>query len=120
MVIISNLHVGHASDLENFIGTDAPIFVYNKKLAHICCSVVTRSDWGVYLPHYLKLSGELNWKTLSFQGAIDFLLGIVLHLAVSHTPGMLMMELNLEESGPWLFTSDLYHVKDNYERTPQG
>lgn len=32
-----------------------------------------------------------------------------------------MMQVNLRNSGPWLFTTDQYHIKDNYEAdVPQG
>ena len=32
-----------------------------------------------------------------------------------------MMQVNLRDSGPWLFTTDQYHIKANYENdAPQG
>jgi metal-dependent hydrolase (beta-lactamase superfamily II) len=104
-MIISHLHVDHAGGLENFIGTDSPIFVHDKELAPACCSVATKGDWAIYIAHYLKLSIELNCKRFLFR-AKRLPTSVVLHLAVSHTPGTLMKEPNLEESRLWLFTSD--------------
>ena len=73
---------------------------------------------GAYLPQ--NLHTDLNWKP--FHGEfIEFAPGINLRHAPGHTPGLTMMQLNLKNSGPWLFTTDQYHVKANYEQdVPQG
>lgn len=39
----------------------------------------------------------------------------------SHTPGLCCMQVDLPHDGPFLFTSDQFHVKENYTRQiPQG
>ena len=36
-------------------------------------------------------------------------------------PGLTVMQLNLRNSGHWLFTTDQYHIKENFDLdTPQG
>ncbi|SMQ54035.1 unnamed protein product [Zymoseptoria tritici ST99CH_1A5] len=117
-VIMGHLHLDHAGGLEHFKGTDVPIYVHEKELKHAFHSVATKSDIGVYLPK--DLGFDLNWK--SFYG--DFLElapGINLRHSPGHTPGLCIMQVNLKESGTWIFTTDQYHVAENYESgVPQG
>jgi glyoxylase-like metal-dependent hydrolase (beta-lactamase superfamily II) len=37
-----------------------------------------------------------------------------------HTPGLTAMFVHLEKDGTMLFTTDMYHVKANWEGIPQG
>lgn len=40
---------------------------------------------------------------------------------LGHTPGLVIMQVNLKESGTWIFTTDQYHVHENWESgIPQG
>lgn len=40
---------------------------------------------------------------------------------LGHTPGLVIMQVNLKESGTWIFTTDQYHVYENWESgIPQG
>ena len=41
--------------------------------------------------------------------------------APSHTAGLCCMQVDLEKDGTFVFTSDQFHVKENYtKRQPQG
>lgn len=40
--------------------------------------------------------------------------GITLFHTPGHTPGLCMMQVNLKNSGMWLWTTDQYHVRENY------
>lgn len=117
-VVMGHLHLDHAGGLEHFVGTKVPIYVHEKELKHAFYSVATKSDLGVYLPQYLSF--DLNWQ--SFTG--DFLElapGINLRHSPGHTPGLVIMQVNLPDSGTWIFTTDQYHVFENYEDgIPQG
>lgn len=47
--------------------------------------------------------------------------GLNIRHAPGHTPGLCILQVNLRDSGTWIFTSDMYHVKENYESSiPQG
>lgn len=47
--------------------------------------------------------------------------GLNIRHAPGHTPGLCILQVNLRDSGAWIFTSDMYHVKENYESSiPQG
>jgi glyoxylase-like metal-dependent hydrolase (beta-lactamase superfamily II) len=111
-VIMGHLHLDHAGGLEHFVGTSVPIYVHEAELKHAFYSVATKTDFGVYLPHYLSF--DLNWQ--AFTG--DFLelaQGINLRHAPGHTPGLVIMQVNLANSGTWICTTDMYHVHENYE-----
>ncbi|KAH4110217.1 hypothetical protein HBH46_019430 [Parastagonospora nodorum] len=118
MVIIGHLHLDHAGGLEYFKGKDVPVYVHELELKHAFYSVATKTDYGVYLPHYLTF--DINW--VPFHGAyFEVAQGLNLHHAPGHTPGLSILQLNLKNSGTWIFTSDQYHVKENFENdVPQG
>lgn len=117
-VIMGHLHLDHAGGLENFKGTDVPIYVHEAELKHAFYSIASKSDIGVYLPK--DITFDLNWKP--FHG--DFLEiapGINMRHAPGHTPGLCIMQVNLNDSGTFIFTTDQYHVKENFEADmPQG
>lgn len=102
-VIMGHLHLDHAGGLEHFKGTDVPIYVHEKELKHAYYSVATKSDIGVYLPK--DLGFDLNWQ--AFYGPyLELAPGINLRHAPGHTPGLCIMQVNLKESGTWIFTTD--------------
>lgn len=79
-VIMGHMHLDHAGGLENFKGTEVPIYIHEKELKHAWYAVATKSDLGVYLPKDLSL--DLNWK--AFHGPfLEFAPGINLR----HAPG---------------------------------
>ncbi|KAG9499511.1 hypothetical protein J7337_007967 [Fusarium musae] len=111
-VIIGHLHLDHAGGLEYFRGTDVPIYVHEIELKNAFYSVAIKVDIGVYLPTYLHF--DLNWKPL-YGDSVLIARGITLHLCPGHTPGLCIMQVNLKESGTWIFTSDQYIVQENYD-----
>jgi len=104
-VIMGHLHLDHAGGLEHFRNTGVPIYVHELELKHAFYSVATKYDLGVYLPHYLTF--DLNWKTFSGD-FLELAPGINLHHAPGHTPGLCIMQLNLNDSGTWILTTDMY------------
>jgi glyoxylase-like metal-dependent hydrolase (beta-lactamase superfamily II) len=108
MIIMGHLHLDHAGGLEYFRGKDVPVYVHEEELKHAFYSVATKFDLGVYLPHYLNF--DINWKT--FSGPfLEIAPGINVHHAPGHTPGLCIMQVNLRDSGTWIFTTDMYHVR---------
>jgi glyoxylase-like metal-dependent hydrolase (beta-lactamase superfamily II) len=118
MVIIGHLHLDHAGGLEYFKGTNIPVYVHELELKYAFYSVATKSDIGCYLPHYLTF--DINW--VPFHGSYcEIAPGLNLHHAPGHTPGLSILQVNLRNSGTWIFTSDQYHVRENFEDdVPQG
>jgi len=118
MVVIGHLHLDHAGGLDLFRNTGIPVHVHELEIKHAFYSVATKTDLGVYLPHYLTF--DINW--VPFHGShLELASGLTLHHSPGHTPGLCVLQLNLKETGTWIFTSDQYHVKENYrDDVPQG
>lgn len=110
-IIIGHLHLDHAGGLDMFLDRDdVEIWVHDLELRSAFWSVATKADVGVYLKHYLKLG--LNWKTFD-ERTMDFCQGITLHHLPGHTDGLIGMQVNLPDSGTFLFISDHCHVIEN-------
>ena len=112
-VIMGHLHLDHAGGLEHFLDTDVPIYVHEEEFKHACWAVATGADLGVYLGHYMLLE-RLNWKTFT-ESQLDLFQGITLHHSPGHTPGLVIMQINLEKDGTFIWTTDQFHVAENYE-----
>ncbi|KAH7173206.1 uncharacterized protein B0J16DRAFT_389090 [Fusarium flagelliforme] len=57
---------------------------------------------------------RFNWKT--FSGAIfELFPGFNLHQCPSHTPGGIVVDLDLEETGCAILKGDTFHIAENYE-----
>jgi len=118
-IIIGHLHLDHAGGLDLFLDRpDVEIWVHDLELRSAFWSIATGADVGVYLKHYMKL--DLNWKTFD-ERTFDFCQGITLHHLPGHTEGLIGMQLNLRDSGTFLFISDHCHVIENWrDGIPQG
>jgi len=117
-VILGHLHLDHAGGLGYFKGTQVPIWCQELELKSAFMCVATGMDDAVYLKNYLDL--DLNWKVVD-ERKIDFCQGITLHHLPGHTQGLMGIQINLPKSGCWIWTSDLYHVRENFETgTTQG
>jgi hypothetical protein len=90
-------YLDHAGGREHFIDTNVPIYVHEEEIKHAYWAVATGADLGVYLGHYMLLE-RLNWNT--FVGEqIDIFQGSTLHHAPGHSPGLCMLQINLEKMG---------------------
>ncbi|KAI7161117.1 hypothetical protein KC349_g2971 [Hortaea werneckii] len=98
-LVMGHLHLDHFGALEHFIdsavGTEVPIYVHEEEFKYACWAVGTGTDSGVYLGDYVNLT-QLKWKTLTGI-RFDLCQGITLHHAPGHTPGLYIMQVNLEK-----------------------
>lgn len=63
---------------------------------------------------------RLKWVTFP-EARLDLYQGITLHHCPGHTPGLCVMQVNLERDGTFIWTTDQFHVRENYELGhPQG
>lgn len=63
---------------------------------------------------YLDLSGDLNWKTFN-DSQLDLATGLTIYHCPGHTPGLCILQINLAKSGAFIWTTDQYHIKENFE-----
>ena len=62
----------------------------------------------------MKLDGKLNWQTFN-DSQFDLVTGITLYHCPGHTPGLCIMQVNLLRDGCFIWTTDQYHVRENFE-----
>jgi glyoxylase-like metal-dependent hydrolase (beta-lactamase superfamily II) len=117
-VVMSHLHLDHAGGLAHFVGRDIPIYVHEQELREQYYAIATKEDIGAYVPN--DLHWQLNWQAIS-RDEIELFDGLTLRHMPGHTPGSLTLQVDLTNSGTFLFTGDLFHVKDLFEEgLPQG
>jgi len=75
--------------------------------------VATKEDIGAYLPS--DLSWQLNWQPIH-RDETELFEGITLRHMPGHTPGLLTMQVETQNSGHFMLTSDMYHVADVFEQ----
>lgn len=118
-VIMGHLHLDHAGGLEHFMGSDVPIYVHEEEFKHACWAIATEADLGVYLRDYMSLD-KLKWNTFN-EDHLELFQGITLHHSPGHTPGLTIMQINLPKDGTFIWTTDQFHIAENYEQAhPQG
>ncbi|KAL6249423.1 hypothetical protein RBB50_003276 [Rhinocladiella similis] len=117
-VLMGHLHADHSGGLMHFIGTDVPIYVHDLELQNALWCLYTKADAGPYQPSYLD--HRLNWQTFNDK-VTEIFPGLTMHLCPGHTPGLCCLQVDLQNSGTWVFTGDQFHVKENYtKKIPQG
>ncbi len=117
-VVMGHLHLDHAGGLEHFRGKNIPIYAHEQEIREHYYAVATKEDIGAYVPG--DLDWQLNWQAISRE-EIELFEGITLRHMPGHTPGLMTMQVDLHNSGTFMLTSDLFHVRDLFEQgIPQG
>ena len=112
-VVMGHLHLDHAGGLEKFRGRDIPIWAHELEIKEHYYAVATNEDIGAYLPH--NLFWDLNWQPIHREETALFD-GMTLRHMPGHTPGLLTMQVETQNSGHFVMTSDLYHVREVFEQ----
>jgi glyoxylase-like metal-dependent hydrolase (beta-lactamase superfamily II) len=112
-VVMGHLHLDHAGGLEKFAGKDTPIYAHELEIKQHYYAVATKEDIGAYLPG--DLNWQLNWQPLHREET-ELFDGLIVRHMPGHTPGLLTMQVETQNSGVFMLNSDLYHVRDVFEQ----
>ncbi|MFB6235280.1 MAG: N-acyl homoserine lactonase family protein [Halopenitus sp.] len=111
-VIQSHLHMDHAGGLRHFAGKDVPVFVHEQELKHAYYSA--RTDEGSETYVLDDFDHDLNWQVIHGESATHFGDVEFVHLP-GHTPGLLGLQIDLDDRGTVLLAGDEAYVRKNYE-----
>jgi glyoxylase-like metal-dependent hydrolase (beta-lactamase superfamily II) len=112
-IVMGHLHLDHAGGLEKFAGSGIPIYAHELEIKEHYYAVATKEDIGAYLPG--DLNWQLNWQPLHREET-ELFDGLIVRHMPGHTPGLLTMQVETQNSGHFMLNSDLYHVRDVFEQ----
>lgn len=107
-VIISHLHHDHAGKIGLF--KNAKIIVQRREMARALMDTHTVNPMGTYL----KADLEVDAKWTLVDGDVDFMPGIKLLLVPGHAEGLQCLQLELDNLGTVLLTSDACYTELNW------
>lgn len=110
-VVQGHLHTDHAGGLRLFEDADVEIVVHEAEYAHVMgmelasADFFSRVDWAFL--------GDTK-PTLVSDAGTELVGGVRLIHLPGHTPGQMAMQVELEQTGTVLLTSDAIYHHDNY------
>ncbi|OLZ41654.1 MBL fold metallo-hydrolase [Natrinema saccharevitans] len=111
-VIQTHLHLDHAGGLYAFEGTDTPIVAHEDELKHAYYSVTTDEGDDAYVRG--DFDRDLAWEIVHRDRRQLFDGLELLHLP-GHTPGLLGVKLDLDDTGTVILAGDQAYTRANYE-----
>ncbi|MGO9568196.1 MAG: N-acyl homoserine lactonase family protein [Desulfomonilaceae bacterium] len=119
-VILSHGHLDHAGAIDNFKGTDVPIYLQKKEL-EIIKKAVASGERTAYIPADFKVMNELNIKTV--EGVFD-LFGdqtLVAFPTPGHTDGHQSLFVKRISGKPLILAADaMYTIENMRDAIPPG
>jgi N-acyl homoserine lactone hydrolase len=117
-VVQSHLHLDHAGGLHNFAGTDVPVYVHEDEIKYAYYSAKTSAGSTAYVAE--DFDHDLNWQIVHRDGETQFEGIEFLHLP-GHTPGLIGLQLALDNDRTLLVIGDEAYMRPNYdEELPLG
>jgi len=115
-VIISHGHLDHAGAIENFRGTNVPIYLQKAEMAEIKKVVDAQKVGTAYILGDFKYLNELNVKQI--EGVFD-LFGdgsVIAFPTPGHTPGHQSLLIKPVRGKPFVYAADALYTIENMEK----
>ena len=111
-IVQSHLHLDHAGGLHHFAGTDVPIYVHEEELQFAYYSA--KPDDGSDACVAGDFDHDLNWQVIHGDDGPLFE-GIEYLYLPGHTPGLIGIQLALDDPETVLVGGDLAYMRTNYD-----
>jgi len=119
-VILSHGHLDHAGAIDNFLGTDVPIYLQQKEI-DIINNAVESGKRTAYIPEDFKVMNKLNIKPI---GGVFDVFGdgtIVAFPTPGHTEGHQSLLIKQSHGQSSVFAADaMYTIENMHEAIPPG
>lgn len=119
-VIISHGHLDHAGAIDNFAGTDVPIYLQKKEI-EVIKKAVASGKKTAYIPDDFKVMDKLNIKGV--DGVFDVFgdQSVVAFPTPGHTPGHQSLLVKQNEGKMFVLAADaMYTLENMQDAIPPG
>jgi len=119
-VIVSHGHLDHAGAIDNFKGTDVPIYLQKKEL-ELIKKAVAEGKKTAYIPEDFKVMGQLNIKGV--DGVLDLFgdQSVVAFPTPGHTEGHQSLLVRQSKGHPLVLAADaMYTLENMQDAIPPG
>ncbi len=111
-VIQSHLHLDHAGGLYLFEDRDVPIYVHEEEVKYAYYSAKTPAGSAAYVPD--DFDRDLSWEIVHKPSETHFEGIEFVHLP-GHTPGVMGLQLELDDEGTVIIAGDEVYLRPNYD-----
>jgi glyoxylase-like metal-dependent hydrolase (beta-lactamase superfamily II) len=109
-VVFGHLHTDHAGGLRLFENAGAEIVIHEREYAHV---MGLKESENFFNKIDFAFLGDKK-PTLISGESTELVRGIRLHHLPGHTPGQMVMQLELDTTGTVVLASDALYTNDNY------
>ncbi len=116
-VVISHGHFDHAGAIEDFLGTNVPIYVQKAELAEIRKVVESRKMYTAYIPRDFDHLKELNIREI--EGPFDIFgdKSVIAFPTPGHTRGHQSLYVKLTGGRAFIYTADALYTIETMEKS---
>jgi N-acyl homoserine lactone hydrolase len=116
-VVISHGHFDHAGAIEDFAGTNVPIYFQKAELAEIRKIVETRQTGTAYIPGDFKHLKELTIREI--EGPFDIFgdKSVIAFPTPGHTPGHQSLYVKPTGGRAFIYTADALYTLESMEKS---
>lgn len=116
-VIISHGHLDHAGALEDFVGTNVPIYLQKAELAEIRKLVASQQPVSAYIPADFKHLKELNIREI--DGPFDVFgdKSAIAFPTPGHAVGHQSLYVRPTRGKPFIYTADALYTLENMDKS---